>query len=327
MGSESDSVRRRSSRPFRTSADASTPARIRQSVHDWAALQPDLLWVIDGPIAPGKGNVTERRDRQVGAILVRKGLVSIRAEGMHVRARAGQWLVCQASNVAQSVEPGTILLSLRCLLGWPNRKPMFRGGPLRVLSARDHPELERRAAALLRLAGNRQLYWEAPMLHLADERIEFGTFIRYQRALFEWVGALVEAMESETAGLQAFTTSDARLTRCIRMLDVLPPREPFPGSEIERICGVSLSQVNRLCRQEHGCSLQQYRERRRLERATTGVRERARPTKEIAYELGFRQLSHFSAWFKRHTGQPPRAYRQGPSGAPGGKPSRAAGDG
>jgi AraC-like DNA-binding protein len=296
-------------------------SRVRQSVHDWAALQPDLLWAIDGPIAAGKGNIAERRDRQIGAILVRRGAVALRAAGAQICAKAGQWLICQGTDIVQTVEPGSVLLSLRCLLGWPNRKPMFSGGPFQVFSARDHPNLERRALGLLRLVGNKYLHWEAPVRHLAAERVEFGVFLRYQRALFEWVGALVKAMAAETAELQAFATHDSRLGRCLRFLDALPPREAFPGSEIERISGVSLSQVNRLCRQEHGCSLRQYRERRRLERATTGVRERARPTKEIAYELGFVQLSHFSAWFKRHTGESPRAYRQGLSAASAGKSS------
>jgi AraC-like DNA-binding protein len=31
--------------------------------------------------------------------------------------------------------------------------------------------------------------------------------------------------------------------------------------------------------------------------------------KEIAYELGFSSLPHFSAWFRRRNGLSPRAFR------------------
>ena len=30
----------------------------------------------------------------------------------------------------------------------------------------------------------------------------------------------------------------------------------------------------------------------------------------LALDLGFKHLSHFSKWFKRHTGRPPQAVRE-----------------
>jgi AraC-like DNA-binding protein len=33
------------------------------------------------------------------------------------------------------------------------------------------------------------------------------------------------------------------------------------------------------------------------------------PIKEICYQLGFKQASHFAAWFRRHSGSYPQAFR------------------
>jgi AraC-like DNA-binding protein len=39
--------------------------------------------------------------------------------------------------------------------------------------------------------------------------------------------------------------------------------------------------------------------------------------KEVAFELGFSSLSHFSAWFRRQHGLPPREFRLTSAQTPG----------
>lgn len=280
----------------------------RHSVHEWAALQPDLLWIFDAPVAAGKERYSGERDRQISAWLIREGGARIKADGVEITAGPGEWLFCQGRNVFQEIEAGTVLLSIRCQLGWPNYKPMFEGGPVQVFDAAAHPSVERCAKTLLKFAGH--IHWDAPFRYLTDQRVDFHAYVRYESALMHWIASLVKALHAQGVDIQPAHLDDDRLARCCKLLDTLPPGEPFPSEAIEQIAGISLSQINRLCRAEHGCSLQTYRKRRRLERAAIQLKDPSIPIKEIAYNLGFIQLSHFSAWFKRHTEKAPRDYRQ-----------------
>ena len=81
-----------------------------------------------------------------------------------------------------------------------------------------------------------------------------------------------------------------------------------------QLSGLSTSRLDRLCAQTYGFTTHQYWDRRRLERAKMLLAAYATPIKQVAFKLGFLQLSHFSAWFKRHTGTSPRAFQLGASG-------------
>ena len=52
-----------------------------------------------------------------------------------------------------------------------------------------------------------------------------------------------------------------------------------------------------------------FMERRRLNVARERIVTDHATLKEIAFALGFRHASHFTAWFRRHTGVSPSAYR------------------
>lgn len=56
---------------------------------------------------------------------------------------------------------------------------------------------------------------------------------------------------------------------------------------------------------------QAWLERRRLENARHRLTREDAALKEIAFGLGFRHPPHFTAWFKRHTGMTPTAFRAG----------------
>jgi AraC-like DNA-binding protein len=56
---------------------------------------------------------------------------------------------------------------------------------------------------------------------------------------------------------------------------------------------------------------QVWLERRRLDAARQRLVSEDTPLKEIAFALGFRHPPHFTAWFKRHTGMTPTAFRAG----------------
>jgi AraC-like DNA-binding protein len=73
--------------------------------------------------------------------------------------------------------------------------------------------------------------------------------------------------------------------------------------------GLSVSQINRLFLRQFRVSSHGYFERRRQAYAIAALQSSARTVKEVAYELGFSSLPHFSAWAKRRLGHSPRVFR------------------
>ena len=68
--------------------------------------------------------------------------------------------------------------------------------------------------------------------------------------------------------------------------------------------------LNKLMIQHTGMTLHQYVLKSRLEYAMTLLHTTDRPVNDIALELGFHSLSHFSNYFKKETGTTPVLYRR-----------------
>ena len=66
----------------------------------------------------------------------------------------------------------------------------------------------------------------------------------------------------------------------------------------------------RLFKKEMGCTPAQFIIDRRMMQAMLMLSAEPLMTKEVAYALGYDNLSYFSRLFKRHTGVSPRAYRE-----------------
>ena len=114
----------------------------------------------------------------------------------------------------------------------------------------------------------------------------------------------------EGAAMHVPGSNDPRLASVFQVVDARSPSDPFPEASVCRASGLSIGRLNRLCVQAYGFTVHAYWERRRVQRARQALEVPAIRVKEVASELGFVQLSHFSAWFKRHAGASPRAYRQ-----------------
>ena len=77
------------------------------------------------------------------------------------------------------------------------------------------------------------------------------------------------------------------------------------------LCQLSPSQFCRVFRQEQGVSFGQHLLRYRLERACEHLADPGVLAKEVAYSVGFNDLSYFSWAFKRQTGVCPSEYQAG----------------
>ncbi len=290
-----------------------TPMNTACSLHDWESVRTELLFIHDSVIPAGTGDRSGDREREFSAWLVRDGWARIDSEGETLQATKGQWLVCFGKRVTQKFAPDTRVLSLRVSQSWPDGSPLFTGKTMAVLSAAEHPGLERHAMRLLALT--EKLKWNdnyerdmRTVFHWKNQ-MSYAGYMDYQRHWQAWQVVLAEALHEAGFTVRSPDSTDPRVARALQVIDAQPPGGEYPEKAMTLASGLSIGRLNRLCAQLYGFTTHQYWERARLERARLALKADTQSIKEVAYGLGFLQLSHFSAWFKRHEGASPRAFR------------------
>jgi len=291
------------------------------SLHDWMNLRSELLFIVDSAIPAGDGDRSGGREREFSAWLVRRGWARIESDGEKAEARAGEWLICSGRSVTQRFSPDAHLLAMRVSQSWPDGSPLLAGGAVTVLKAAKHPALERNARRLqglverLRWAGEKE--GDPRAVFQWRTRMDFRTYAAYQRHLQAWLLALVDGMEAKGRRVWVPESGDPRVAKACQLLDVLAAGEAYPEAALVAASGLTIGRLNQVFARAYGVTTHAYWERGRLERARVALEGEGATVKQIAFEAGFSQLSHFSRWFKQRAGASPRAYRQR-SGAPDG---------
>lgn len=140
---------------------------------------------------------------------------------------------------------------------------------------------------------------------------ELAKWCEHEAVFRHWFALYVEALAK--LGIhptQRQRPRDKRLIEIIRRLDAWPLARALSRGEI--IAGLHLGgrRMEQLLAAELGLTPHGYLDRRRLESARHFVVRSDVPLKQVAHELGFRHASHFTKWFRRHTGAAPSAFRQ-----------------
>jgi AraC-like DNA-binding protein len=78
----------------------------------------------------------------------------------------------------------------------------------------------------------------------------------------------------------------------------------FRAAKLAELAGVSLRTLQRYFRAQYGVTVSEWLTSIRLSEASERIRAGGR-VKEVALDLGYKQLSHFSREFKRAYGKPP----------------------
>lgn len=80
-------------------------------------------------------------------------------------------------------------------------------------------------------------------------------------------------------------------------------------SDLADLCSLSSRHFARLFRETTGETVYGYIERHRVQKAKSHLAEGQLPIKQIAFQMGYADVTSFSAAFRRITGQSPAAYR------------------
>lgn len=281
------------------------------SLHDWAALQLQLLFAFNSDFTPGSVDGEYERHGELSAWLIRSGHIDLVSDGDQVTVRPGQWLFCRGRRIRQKLAAETRILTLRFALSWPDEVPVFSSeSSICLLEAADYPHLEVAAEELVADVSAVEFRRENPAYtFLWRTRLNQDAFFRHQRHLFEWMELLTGILETKGWRFRIPRGIDSRLASALFLLENLPHDHPFPTGRLTTGGFLTLGQLNRMCLRSLGTTLFGYWEQGRLAHAKILLADPAKSVKEVASALGFSQLSHFSTWFKRLTTQSPRAFR------------------
>ena len=97
----------------------------------------------------------------------------------------------------------------------------------------------------------------------------------------------------------------------MRALHEWPLDQPLKLTLLGEGSTLGSRRVHDLLRAHLGMTAQAWLDQRRLSTARDRLSGEETSLKEIAFSIGFRHPPHFTAWFKRHTGMTPTAFRAG----------------
>lgn len=86
--------------------------------------------------------------------------------------------------------------------------------------------------------------------------------------------------------------------------------ESVSAAQLAELCGLSVSHMRKLFKEETGLTPVQFRNRQRIAEAQRILACGSMTISEIAYSLGFENVYEFSKLFKRETGMSPRDYKK-----------------
>lgn len=272
---------------------------------EWINLRTNLSWIYEGgvPAQHQRGNFSPDH---MGAWLIKRGTVLLRQPDKTVRAGAGEWLIPWPGFRYQEFSSDAEILSVRFRAAWPDSKPLFDRGLSIKFRAQDFPRLERLARQLLRSAGT---IIPSDPVQLAQEAVPFERYMMVNMMFMRWLAQLYATLCLLGVRPARVGVRDERIIAALQRLDTVALSERLSEGWLAKDAGIGASQFVRLFRQEMGETPKQYFDQRRRNYCREMLAGSDVPIKEVAFDLGFKRLSDFSAWFKNHFGLSPRSFR------------------
>lgn len=272
---------------------------------EWAHLHAHVVWVYEGAVDPAWRDVAVNTPNHA-AWLVREGSVEVVQGERSWRAGPGEWMFPPHRDRAQHFSADARILSVRFRAVWPTGEDLFNEGLGVVTPSGRFPALERTAVRLARFVAEN---FPATTVDLMQASASLVINLQLQTLFSQWFEAAVATLLANGLVPSRIGKMDTRLIRAVKILDRQALSSPIPEASLAESVGLSVSQLNRLFVRQFGVSSRTFFERRRHAHAAAALASSPLSIKEIAYELGFSSLPHFSAWFGRWQGESPRSFR------------------
>jgi AraC-like DNA-binding protein len=275
----------------------------------WQSLHFEWLWVYHGLVP-----VTERWSDEItvpaGWFWVESGLAKIRADGREIIVKPGQSFFTAPGTRRQWFAKGTKLLSVGYRCQWPGGASVFKTGLNVMLSKAKSAPLYEAANLLFRTVHGPKKEVTYPEAILSRP-MTLRQWSLGEAGFRMWFEKYVSTLEKMGVEAQQAGKKDRTLSSLLKKLEAWPLDQPLKLGQLTSDHRLSGRRLHDLLRDHLGMTAQAWLERRRLDNARQRLASEDTALKEIAFGLGFRHPPHFTAWFKRHAGMTPTAFRAG----------------
>ncbi|WP_395737648.1 helix-turn-helix domain-containing protein [Prosthecobacter sp.] len=278
------------------------PAQLPAAV--WHTLHYEWLWVYRAPV-PQCGVWSPEIPVPAGVFFVEQGEVRIQADGKEILVPRGHAFFSSPHLRRHWFAPGTRLLSVSLRSQWPDGTSLFRNALNFASAAPALHKATQQLFASIHGARKSVTYRQA----IAASACSAIVWAAREAAFSAWFVVWLETLQQ--LGVQPVLQARAsrrRVDQLVAWLQSLPPDHTIPS--LPPGFPIGIRRAGQLLQQHLGIGLRTFMERRRVDLARERVMADRDTLKEIAFALGFRHASHFTAWFRRHTGVSPSAYRQ-----------------
>ncbi len=274
---------------------------------NWLNLKLHLLWCHNRHVAKGTqitGPTLQFTEfTNSAAWLVREGWARVEHDGQSHTARPGQWLIVKPGARVQTFSRDARMLSIAFEARWPDGSHLYQEGLSLVIEAAEAPALEQKVRPIL----DTVMEIAPGTWDVRDHRADLRCFLRLEQMLCEWVAELSEILERRGVRHSGHFGIDERVRMAVELLHARDLAEPLALENLAATLHVSPNHLIRLFRKDLQTTPHQFWDRLRIEHAQSHLRHPGIRIKEVAIDLGFKHLSHFSKWFKRHTGNAPQS--------------------
>jgi AraC-like DNA-binding protein len=277
---------------------------------NWLNLNLHLLWchnrrVAEGTRATGPTlRFTEFTNS--AAWLVREGWAQVEHDGQCHTAHPGQWLIVKPGPRVQTFSQDARMLSIAFEARWPDGSHLYQDGLSLVIDESEVTALEQKVRPIL----NAVMEIAPGTWDLRDHLADLRCFLRLEQMLCEWLSVLSEILEARGIRHSGHFGIDERVRMAVDLIHARDLAEPLALETLATTLHISPNHLIRLFRKDLQTTPNQFWDRLRIEHAQSRLRQPDIRIKEVAIDLGFKHLSHFSKWFKRHTGNAPQWVRE-----------------
>lgn len=269
----------------------------------WDTLRVTLLWAYGG--TPGM-KTGSRPLSNFFAWYLRSGSVDLTLADQTIHVEQGQWCILPPGEVDRHFSDDAQLMSLSFQFVWPDGSRLFDFRLPQVVTAEQGKSLLRPAEALVEHVSH---VFPDAYLFLPLENTSAATYLRLQRLVFDWAAALTDTLEQLGHTIHTMARMDDRIIHARELMDQAIFSQSLSESDIASQIGLSTSQFTRLFTSQFNMTPKRYMDQQRLTLAKRMLRSSEMSVKQLAFNMGFKQLSHFSNWFRKHQGVSPRKYR------------------
>lgn len=292
-----------------TPITAASANRTYLSLHEWACIRTELIWIYQHPPLNRGNAVKHNHVKGNWAWFFVQGHGWTESESGTLKATRGQWLFPPRENVRQFFSEDSVIISVHFDCNWPSGQDVIASPEGLVVSGDRFPELLRAAVALEELVREHFPGDDEAHKRQAAQSSDFELFLRFQSRFLCWLAVWFRVRLDCGARLSRLQAGDDRTLKAVRCLNEAPLDRSFPRSRLQTETGLSVVHLNRIFLRAYGLTPRKYWERRQLDFTRLCLETSNIPVKEIAYRTGFRSVSHFVVWFRRLAGHSPSQYR------------------